>query len=165
MKALNTTLLASLLAMALAGPAFAADIVPINLDPDNQGLNDTTPLAPVGGNPGTPIGEQRRIAYQFAADLWGAVLVSDAQIRVQASFANLPCNATAGTLGSAGPAAIYVLTEPGQPDTLYHGALADALVGFDIQDGASVASSADSMPTWARPAVWRLRVGITGWTA
>ncbi len=136
---MNKTLLLSCLSAALfAGNALAANVIPVNADPAGQGLNDPTPLAPAGGNPGTSIGEQRRIAYQFAADLWGAVLVSNAEIRVQASFQPLQCNAAGTVLGSAGTSPIYILTEPGQPDTLYHGALADALIGEDLQGGAGV---------------------------
>ena len=74
----------------IAGSASAANIIPINTDPAGQGLNDPTPLAPAGGNPGVTIGEQRRIVYQFAADLWGAVLVSNADIRVQARITQVP---------------------------------------------------------------------------
>ncbi|MEO6104524.1 MAG: PA domain-containing protein [Pseudoxanthomonas sp.] len=131
-------LLAALSTALFAGNALAANITPINADPAGQGLNDATPLAPVGGNPGTSIGEQRRIAYQFAADLWGAVLVSPVDIRVQASFQALQCNAAGTVLGSAGTSPIYILTEAGQPATLFHGALADALVGEDLQAGAGV---------------------------
>ena len=134
----KTLLLSCLGAVLFAGNALAANVIPINADPAGQGLNDLTPLAPAGGNPGTSIGEQRRIAYQFAADLWGAVLESDADIRVQASFQALRCDATGTVLGSAGTSPIYLLTEPGQPDTLYHGALADALIGEDLQEGAGV---------------------------
>jgi hypothetical protein len=136
---MKKTLLVCCLGAALAaGNAAAATIVPVNADPAGQGLNDPTPLKPAGGNPGTTIGEQRRIAYQFAAELWGAVLESDAEIRVQASFRPQRCDATGTVLGSAGTSPIYILTEPGQPDTLFHGALADSLVGFDIQNGVGV---------------------------
>lgn len=135
---MKNSLMALCVATALfTGAASAATVVPVNADPAGQGLNDLTPVAPVGGNPGTTIGEQRRIAYQFAADLWGAVLESDAEIRVQASFQPLQCD-TRVVLGSAGAGAIYILNEPGQPPTLFHGALADSLVGFDIQNGAGV---------------------------
>lgn len=134
----KTLLLAALSTALFAGNAIAANIIPINADPAGQGLNDATPLAPAGGNPGVTIGEQRRIAYQFAADLWGAVLVSPIDIRVQASFQALRCDATGTVLGSAGTSPIYILTEAGQPDTLYHGALADALLGEDLQAGAGV---------------------------
>ena len=138
---MKTTLLSLGIGAVLAAATFAAPaavIRPINADPDGQGLNDPTAIAPEGGNPGMTIGEQRRYVYQFAADLWGAVLRSDAEIRVQASFQPLRCDATGTVLGSAVTSPIYVLTEAGQPPTLYHGALADALIGADLQGGAGV---------------------------
>ncbi|MGO1071006.1 PA domain-containing protein [Lysobacter sp. CA199] len=122
-----------------AGPAAAAQIVLVNVDPANQGLNDPTPAAANGANPGVTIGEQRRIAYQYAADLWGAVLSSEVPIRVQASFTALPCTATAGTLGSAGSANSYV-DFPGaaQAATWYPAALADAMAGRNLGVDGSV---------------------------
>lgn len=132
---MKKTLLASVLAAACFAPAFAAEIVPINADPAGQGLNDPTPLAPAGGNPGTTVGEQRRIAYQYAADMWGAVLESPAQIRVQASFQPLTCIPGRVVLGSAGTYPIYILSGGGLPETLFHGALSDALIGEDLDPG------------------------------
>lgn len=140
---MKKTLLASMLALSFMGTAFAAEIVPVNADPPGQGLNDLTPLAPAGGNPGTTVGEQRRIAYQYAADMWGAVLQSNVQIRVQASFTPLQCVPGRTVLGSAGTGPIYILTEPGQPDTLYHAALSDALIGEDLQAGTPSAGQVD----------------------
>ena len=76
------TLLASavLTAIAAIGSAQAADIIPVITDPANFGYNETTPVAPVGGNVGTTRGEQRRIVAQYAASLWGSVLKSDVVI-------------------------------------------------------------------------------------
>lgn len=135
---MKKSLLAFSLCLAFAGAAQAADIVPINADPAGTGLNDLTPATPTGGNPGTTVGEQRRIVYQFAADLWGAVLESPAEIRVQASFQPLECTTARTVLGSAGTSPIYILSGDGLPSTLFHGALSDALVGYDIQNGAGV---------------------------
>ena len=68
-------------------PAAAnAHITVVNADGANEGFNDPTPAAPVGGNPGTTKGQQRLIAFQFAADLWGASLDSNVDIQIQASF-------------------------------------------------------------------------------
>jgi hypothetical protein len=40
--------------VALPAPAFAsAHITVVNVDGPNEGFNDPTPAAPVGGNPGT----------------------------------------------------------------------------------------------------------------
>ncbi len=140
---MKKTFLATALALAFVGSAYSAEIVPVNADPANQGLNDPTPIAPAGGNPGTTVGEQRRIAYQYAADLWGAVLESPVQIRVEASFQPLRCDATGTVLGSAGSVPLYVLSEPGQPDTIYHGALSDALIGEDLDAGTPNAGRVD----------------------
>ena len=92
--------LAAALALVLSGMAGAqaAEIVPVYFDDPDEGYNDTTPVAPVGGNPGTTLGEQRRIVAEFAADLWGAVLTSDQPIFIQANFTPLGPN----VLGSAG---------------------------------------------------------------
>src|SRR4249920_3620024 len=90
---------------ALAAPAVAqpARIVVVNADGPGVGFNDPTPAAPVGGNPGTTRGQQRLIAFQHAADLWGLTLDSTVEIRVLADFSPLGPN----VLGSAGPFAIF----------------------------------------------------------
>src|SRR5262249_43273402 len=90
---------ALLLAMP-ARSAASAHITVVNADGPNEGFNDPTPAAPVGGNPGTTKGQQRLIAFQFAADLWGASLDSNIDIQIQASFDPLGAN----VLGAAGPA-------------------------------------------------------------
>ena len=102
----NKTLLACALAAATtfaAASASAATIIPVNMNTPGVGLNDPTPAAPIGGNPGTTIGEQRQIAYQFAAGLWGAVLESDVDIRVRAQFTALSCDATARARSAVAP--------------------------------------------------------------
>jgi hypothetical protein len=124
-------LLPALAALALAGPAAAAQITIVNLNGPGFGFNDPTPAAPVGGNTGTTVGEQRLIAFQRAADIWGATLDSAVEVRVAASFEALACNATQAVLGSAG--AIQVLRDfPGAeyPGTWYGTALANKL-GFE----------------------------------
>ena len=76
-------LVALILALALLpGAAFAAaTITVVNTDGPGEGFNDPTPAAPVGGNPGTTRrGQQRLIAFQHAADIWGAVLDSPVEI-------------------------------------------------------------------------------------
>lgn len=130
---MNKTLLATLLAGLLAaGSADAAVVSLINVDPQGVGLNDTTPARATGGNPGLTVGEQRRIAYQFAMDLWGSVLQSEVEIKIYASFAPLACTAGSGTLAQAGTNWIVWNTPNARPNTLYHSALADALAGQDV---------------------------------
>jgi len=140
-----TRLLAGLASLVLATTAFAgATITIVNVNAPGIGFNDPTPAAPVGGNAGTTVGEQRLIAFRHAAALWGATLDSRAEIRVQSSFDALSCTATAATLGSAG--AIQVFGNfPGAAfqDTWYHVALANKLAGGDLAPGAAGTSADD----------------------
>lgn len=140
-RLLAACVLAGLLGAATAN---AAVITPLNRDPAGSGLNDPTAAAPVGGNPGTTVGEQRRIAYQFAADLWGAVLQSNVEIRVAASFQPLACTATSGVLGSAGPWWVFRdFDNAPLAGAWYHSALADAFAGEDLAAGAPAPSDID----------------------
>ena len=88
---MNKSVLATFIcATLLAAPAVnAAKINLINRDPAGVGLNDTTPVTPIGNNPGVTRGEQARIVYKFATDMWGGVLQSTQTIYVAASFAPL----------------------------------------------------------------------------
>ncbi|WP_022970991.1 PA domain-containing protein, partial [Xanthomonas maliensis] len=131
----KSLLLLSLGVAAALAPlhASAANLTLINGDAGTTvGLNDATPVAPLGGNPGRSVGEQRRIAYQYAMDLWGAVLQSNVEIKVYASFARLSCTATGGTLGQAGPNWIVNDFPGAKPNTLYPSALGDAIAGQDL---------------------------------
>ncbi len=111
---------------AFAGPA---QIIIVNLNAPGVGFNDPTPVEPVGGNPGTTLGEQRLIAFQHAANIWSARLDSDVPIRIRAQFTPLGT----GVLGSAG-AVTFVRNFPNAPfpDTWYHVALANSLAGVDL---------------------------------
>ncbi len=128
----------------LSGQVHASRLTLINTDPAGKGLNDETPRAPAGDNPGRSVGEQRRIVYQYAADLWGSVLESEVEIMVGASFQDLRCFPDTGVLGSAGSAWIATSDpEAGRPGMLIHGALANAMQGerIDIsQSGMDIAS-------------------------
>jgi hypothetical protein len=129
-------------AICMTGQVSAADIKISNQDiGTGQGLDDPTPATPVGGNPGTTRGEQAQIVFEFAADIWGAVLQSDVPVTVSASFAKLSCTADAGTLGSAGTTNIYSFAAPAPQgavaDTWYHSALFDALAHEDAGNGAA----------------------------
>src|SRR4051812_4429538 len=69
----------------------AATIIIVNNDSANTGFNDPTPVAPVGNNTGTTLGQQRLNAFQFAANIWGATINSSVPIRIRASWASLTC--------------------------------------------------------------------------
>jgi hypothetical protein len=124
-------MVASLLAAPLAG---AATFTLINLDGAGEGFNDPTPAAPVGGNPGTTIGEQRLNVFRTAGNIWGAILPDNVVIRVEARFDALtPCDSVSGVLGSAG-AATLASDFAGAPlsGTWYPIALANKLAGTDL---------------------------------
>jgi hypothetical protein len=121
--------LASLLVSTAAAIAGPAQFVIVNINAPGVGFNDPTPAAPVGGNPGTTLGEQRLIAFNYAASLWSARLDSAVPIRIRAQFTSL----AAGVLGSAGPIQVF-RDFPNAPltGTWYHVALANKLAGVDL---------------------------------
>lgn len=132
--------LAAALALACgvtAGAQAAATLSIVNMNAPGVGFNDPTAVAPVGGNAGTTLGQQRLIAFQHAADIWGATLTSNVTIRVAASFVPLSCTANSAVLGSAGANDIFS-DFPGAPKagTWYPGALAAKLAGADQSDPA-----------------------------
>lgn len=111
---------------ALAGPA---EFVIVNINVPGVGLNDPTPAAPIGGNPGTTLGEQRMNAVMKAAEIWSARLDSNVPIRIRTQFTALG----AGVLGSAGPISVSRDFENAPlPGTWYHIALANKLAGVDL---------------------------------
>ena len=113
-------------AAAFAGPA---QFIIVNINAPGVGFNDPTPAAPVGGNTGTTLGQQRLIAFEHAASIWSARLDSNVPIRIRAQFTSLG----AGVLGSAGPVGLW-RDFPGAPlaGTWYYNALANKLAGVDL---------------------------------
>ncbi len=118
--------------------AQAATIVIVNNDSAGEGFNDPTPATPVGGNPGTTVGQQRLNVFQYAASIWGAILPSAVTIRVGATFDPLTCTASSAVLGSCGPNQIF-RDFPGAPlaSTWYVSAEADKLAGSDRFPGGT----------------------------
>jgi hypothetical protein len=118
---------------AWGGAQAAATITIINSNEPGVGFNDPTPAVPVGGNSGTTLGQQRLIAFQHAADLWGATLTSSVPIRVDASFEPLTCTSNSAVLGSAGAYEIWAdFDNAPRPSTWYPSALASKLAGMDV---------------------------------
>jgi hypothetical protein len=141
MKSANRLrLAAAALALCCAASAAqaAATLTIVNLNAPGEGFNDPTPAAPVGGNTGATLGQQRLIAFQRAADIWGATLTSSVPIRVGAAFTALPCTASSAVLGAAGTYEVYA-DFPNAPlgNTWYPGALASKLAAADQSDPAS----------------------------
>ena len=126
---------AALAAGLMAAPAAnaALTIYIANGNAAGVGFNDPTPVAPVGGNPGTTLGEQRLIAFQYAAQKWGATLTSSVDVYIFARFTALSCTATGAVLGSAGTTEVFS-DFPNAPlaNTWYSNALADKIAGEDL---------------------------------
>ena len=130
---------ATLLTVAALQAHAAATIVIQNTNGAGVGFNDPTPAAPVGGNAGTTRGLQRLIAFQAAADIWGATLTSTQTIIIRASFEPLSCTTTSGTLGSAGAYNIWHdFPGAGFSNTWYPQALANKLSGVNQSAGDPV---------------------------
>jgi hypothetical protein len=138
---------AGVTAIALSGALLgaqanaAATILIVNGNAAGEGFNDTTPAAPIGGNTGTTLGQQRLIAFQAVAAKWGATLTSSVTIQVLATFEPLSCNATSAVLGSAGALSVWRdFTNVPLPATWYSQALANKLAGvhLDVANGADL---------------------------
>src|SRR4249920_1107087 len=116
----------------------AATITILNGDPAGVGFNDATPAAPVGGNAGTTLGQQRLIAFQAAANKWGATLTSTITISVLSTFEPLTCTASGAVLGSAGATEIFAdFTGAPFPGTWYSFALANKISGINQHLGSA----------------------------
>ncbi|HKX55154.1 MAG TPA: hypothetical protein VJN01_03600, partial [Xanthomonadales bacterium] len=100
------SLLLGLLWLPTATLVQAADFSIVNSNDPDEGFNDTTPVAPVTGNPATTLGAQRLAAFQAAADSWGELLLSQVTIAVSARMTSLTCSPGSAVLGSAGAASI-----------------------------------------------------------
>lgn len=124
-----------------------SEFIIINNDDPGEGLNDPTPVEPVGGNMGTTLGEQRLNVFEAAVQVWEGILVSDVPIEFEAQFDELFCDETSAVLGSAGPrTAAADFTGAQLPDTLYVGAQANQQAGFDLDpDNADLRARFNSL--------------------
>ncbi|HUM13746.1 MAG TPA: PA domain-containing protein [Myxococcaceae bacterium] len=123
---LRALCLAALVAspVALGG----AEIRIVDGNGSGEGLDDRTPADPVGGNPGTTLGEQRLMAAQYAAALWSATLGNQVSIAIRTEFADLDCSGGTAVLGAAGPTLLY-------DGNRYPAALANERAGRDLDPG------------------------------
>lgn len=143
LKALCRLGVALLAAGTITAAHSAASFVLWNLDAAGIGFNDPTPVAPVGGNPGTTLGEQRQIVFVTVANIWGQRLNSDVPIQVLASMSPLACTSTSGVLGSAGAYNVFADFPNGKPSRWYSGALANKLAGVQLEPDPNPLLSAD----------------------
>jgi PA domain-containing protein/BACON domain-containing protein len=121
---------ASLTPSAVQG---GAAVVIQNGDPAGVGFNDPTAVSPVGGNPGTTLGQQRMIAMQAAANKWGATLDSVPTVTALVTWDALSCSTDSAELGVTSPRSIWAdFAGAKVPGTWYPAALANALFGGDL---------------------------------
>jgi hypothetical protein len=141
----RTILLAGLLVVSAAFTVGAATIVIVNMDGPGEGFNDATPATPVGGNPGTTVGDQRLNVFNHAAGIWAALLPSAITIRVEARFNPQFCSSSSAVLGSAGPIDVF-RDFAGAPvaATWYHVALANKLAGVDLSGSNDISATFNS---------------------
>jgi hypothetical protein len=128
----------SLIAAACALTCLGTQAATINVtsrDPAGTGFNDPTPVAPVGGNPGTTLGQQRMNVYKYVAGIWEKALDSSVTINVSAGWEALTCTSTTATLGSAAAYNLWHDFPNGKPGTWYPQALANKLAGTNLSAG------------------------------
>lgn len=127
-----------LLGMA-SGTVQATQIIIANLDGAGEGFNDTTAVAPDGGNPGTTLGEQRLNVFEQAARIWEALIDSSVPIVVEAQFNALYCTSGQAVLGSAGANTAHRdFTNAPVGATWYVQAQANSLAGYDQSAQADI---------------------------
>lgn len=124
-----------LLVAALHASAGTGKIVIVNIDLPGVGLNDPTPVQPVGGNNGTTRGQQRLNVFEAAAARWSTMLDTNIDIVVEASFDSLPCD-NGAVLAQAGPKTVRRdFTNAPLPGVWYPIALANKFAGSDLSPG------------------------------
>lgn len=127
------------LGLGCAMGAQAAKIKIVNIDAPGVGFNDPTPVAPVGGNDGTTLGQQRMNVYLNVAKKWAKNLPAGGpDIQIQADWPALSCTSTSATLGSAGAYSVWRdFPNAPYPATWYSAALANTLAGADLDEGTA----------------------------
>jgi len=138
---LRALLLVSLVGFAASSASASVTVTIQNNDSAGVGFNDPTPVAPIGGNNGTTLGQQRMNAFQFAANIWGATLDSGPSITIRASWSGLTCTTDSAVLAQTGALTIHTGFSNGIPGVWYGVALANALSGSD-QNGSQAEISA-----------------------
>ena len=132
--------------LALGG----AEIHIIDANGSGEGLNEGTAVEPIGGNPGTSVGEQRLMAAQYAAALWSATLGNQVPISIRIEFVDLDCSGGTAVLGASGPALLY-------DSNRYPAALANELAGRDLD------TSREEIDARFNARVGRSDCSITAW--
>jgi hypothetical protein len=122
------------LILGAAARSEAVQITIVNTNGPNEGFNDPTQASPVGGNPGTTVGQQRVKAFEYAAAVWSAALGGNVPVAIEASFIKFTqpdaCTPARGVLGATAPlTALANYPNAPRPDVWYPKALADQIAG------------------------------------
>lgn len=129
------------ISISLSSPIYATSISLNMLNNANEGLNDNTAVAPIGGNIGITLGQQRQNVIHFAARLLEQVIDSSVPITIDAEFDSLSCSSTVATLGSSGPSSYhYGNASSNYPvaNTYYVQALANSITGNDLSTASDM---------------------------
>ncbi len=128
--------LATLLLFGAASPAAgsASTFVFIDGAAPGNGFSASQPRTPVGDNTGATLGQQRRIVFERAGQIWGRYLQSPVPISVTVLFQPLGPSA----LAAAGPVSVERdFPNAPQANTYYPVALANSLAAVDLGPGES----------------------------
>ncbi|HET8936783.1 MAG TPA: hypothetical protein VFN67_25240 [Polyangiales bacterium] len=119
-------------------PAASQARATFKINESGAGFDDKKPVKPVGGNDGTTVGEQRKLAVAHAIELWGNVLDSSVPIVVDVTFADLGCGQNGVVLGQAGATGFVdgIEAPDADPNLFYPNALANSLAGEDLDPAA-----------------------------
>jgi hypothetical protein len=136
----RSTLLSVLLLSALHALGGTGRIIIVNNDGPGVGFNDPTVVAPVGGNTGTTLGQQRLNVFLAAAEGWRKLVNIDVDVVASARFMSIvstqPCTATGGVLGQASPLTwIRDFANAPRANIWYPIALANQFAHTDLNSG------------------------------
>jgi len=123
----------SILFGVLATPGAVHALAKFEMQAEGSAFRDTTPVKPVGGNTGTTLGEQRRIAVQAALDIWGKSLESNVPIVAHVTFEALGCGANSAVLAQAQSS--EMVSGPNGTPYFVPIALGNAMAGRDLSPG------------------------------
>jgi hypothetical protein len=137
---MRRVLLLSLLLLAAADVmAGKGKIVIVNNDRPDLGFNDPTPVAPIAGNSGTTLGQQRLNVFNAAAERWTTMIDTDVDIIANATFSPIAgCTATEAVLGQAAPFTwLHSFKNAPKANVWYPIALANKFAGEDLRPGVA----------------------------
>jgi hypothetical protein len=154
-----------LMILLAATPAGATTITIMNANTGLVGFNDPTPVAPVAGNAGLTLGQQRLNVFIAAAAYWSNRLSSTVPITVNAKMIPLTCTSTSALLGSAGPTDFWSdFIHAPRAATWFPSALANTIATSDLdvatpEIAAQFNTSLDNVPTCLGGIHWDYSIG------